>query len=178
MPQGNEEFRLTVETVVDDRRWDEVGLDVVCRSACEAALKTTGYDRGQCEIGILGCSDEKIAGLNRRFRNVHGPTNVLAWPAGPTAVEDLGVSELGNIAVAFETCMMEAKAQGKRPASHLAHLIVHACLHLVGFDHESEDEAEVMEAMELASLARLGIVDPIRLDGGAEMTSTREPVRN
>ena len=159
-PKGSDGLRLSVETVIDDRRWARLEFGEVCRSACNAALAAAGIDPGDYEIGILGCCDERIAGLNRQFRDADGPTNVLAWPAGPSPAAGIGPTELGNIAVAFETCMEEARRLNRRPDSHLAHLIAHACLHLAGFGHETEDEARVMEGLETLSLARLGMDDP------------------
>lgn len=159
-PKGSNGLRLSVETVIDDRRWDRLEFGEVCRSACNAALSAAGIEPGSYEIGVLGCCDERIADLNRRFRNTEGPTNVLAWPAGPDPAAGTGPTELGNIAVAFETCMEEAGTLNRGPDSHLAHLIAHACLHLAGFGHETEEEAKVMEGLEALSLARLGIDDP------------------
>ena len=159
-PKGRNGLRLSVETVIEDSRWNFLEFEEVCRSACDSAFSAAGIEPGDYEIGILGCCDERIAGLNRRFRDSESPTNVLAWPAGPGPAAGSGPKELGNIAVAFETCIEEAGMLNRGPDSHLAHLIAHACLHLAGFAHETEEEAKVMEGLETLALVRLGMDDP------------------
>ena len=97
--------------------------------------------------------------LNARFRGKDGATNVLSFPAPASA----GL-HLGDIALAHGVCAREAVEQGKTLAAHLSHLVVHAVLHLLGYDHEAEAEAEVMEARERRLLAGLGVADPYGLD--------------
>jgi probable rRNA maturation factor len=99
--------------------------------------------------------DEAVADLNGRFRGREGPTNVLSFPAAASARP-----HLGDLALALGICEAEARAQGKPLAHHLQHLVAHGVLHLVGFDHQSDEEAEVMEARERQVLASLGIADP------------------
>jgi probable rRNA maturation factor len=116
---------------------------------------------------ILLADDEAVRDLNARFRGKDAPTNVLAFPspdpgrvpggalfgAGPSA-------HLGDIALAYGVCAREAREQGKPLADHLAHLVIHGVLHLLGFDHQDEAEAEVMEARERTLLAGMGVPDP------------------
>ncbi len=101
--------------------------------------------------------DAEIRELNRLWRQKDQPTNVLAFPGDPDAP---GEGWLGDIVLALETCAAEAAREAKAPSSHLAHLIVHASLHLLGYDHEDEVEASEMEAREIALLHQLGLPNP------------------
>jgi probable rRNA maturation factor len=121
-------------------------------SPASPVLPPEGGDLG---IAILLTSDEVLADLNQRFRHKDGPTNVLSFPAPATAHP-----HLGDIAVAFGVCAREAGEQGKRLEHHLMHLVAHGVLHLVGYDHQTESEAEDMEALERRVLAELGAPDP------------------
>ena len=111
------------------------------------------------EVSLLFCDDARIRELNREWRGLDKPTNVLSFPAVPA--DRLATSPLlGDIAVAFETVSRESKDEGKTLSHHTSHMIVHGLLHLLGYDHETDEEAEEMEALERAALARLGIADP------------------
>lgn len=109
------------------------------------------------ELSLLFCDDAMIQDLNRQWRGQDKPTNVLSFPA---ADEPGAIPLLGDIAVAFETTAREAADEGKPFSAHFCHLVVHGLLHLLGYDHETEAEAEVMEGHERAILAKLGIDDP------------------
>ncbi len=117
---------------------------------------------GVAGLNILLADDAFVQTLNRKFRGRDTPTNVLSFPHGPGQTERLlgAARPLGDIALACETLGSEAKTQGKTFNDHLAHLVVHGVLHLLGYDHEIEAEALAMEACERAILARLGIADP------------------
>ncbi len=122
--------------------------------------------RTPLEIALLACDDTRIATLNADFRSKPSATNVLSWPSGPWTPTRLPPDgELGDIAIAYGTCVREAAEQGKALADHTTHLIVHATLHLLGFDHETDAEAGEMEALEVEILARLGLPDPYRGQG-------------
>jgi probable rRNA maturation factor len=118
--------------------------------AIGAAMKA---ERADGAVALLLADDEALRDLNARWRGKDKATNVLSFPSP----EGFG---LGDIALAFETVSAEARAQGKTLAAHMAHLIVHGFLHLLGYDHEDEDEAAEMEARERAILATLGVDDP------------------
>ena len=109
---------------------------------------------------VLLTSDEAVRDLNARFRRQDKPTNVLSFPAAQNPE-----NHLGDIALAFETCEREAAEQGKSLAHHLQHLVAHGALHLVGYDHQSEPEAQVMEALEREILSGLGVPDPYAATG-------------
>jgi len=96
--------------------------------------------------------------LNRRWRGVDKPTNVLSFPAA--AAPSTAPRYLGDIAISYETTIREAQAQARPFAHHLAHLAVHGFLHLLGYDHQSDAAAEEMEDLERKILARLGMPDP------------------
>jgi probable rRNA maturation factor len=110
------------------------------------------------DVAILLTSDDAVAALNAQYRGQDRPTNVLSFPA--PAVPFAEEQPLGDIAIAYETVMREAAREAKPPIFHLAHLTVHGLLHLAGFDHQADAEAERMEAMEREILASLGIPDP------------------
>lgn len=158
------------DVVIEDPRWEDAGLDALAARGVGAALDW--LDRPEAVVVVLGCDDARIAGLNADFRGKPRATNVLSWPAVEHAPRAPGarpevpqVDELGDIALAFETCEAEAAQQGKGFADHVTHLIVHAVLHLAGFDHVDDADAETMEGAERSILAGLGIADPY-LDHG------------
>ena len=115
----------------------------------------------------MACSDEEIARLNKDFRGIPQPTNVLSWPSTDLVSDVAGQvpslafdPELGDIAMSFETCTGEAEASGIAIADHVTHLLIHASLHLLGYDHIKERDAELMEQIEIYVLAKLGISNP------------------
>lgn len=108
-------------------------------------------------LSILLTNDAEVKTLNAQYRGKNKPTNVLSFPDGEKIG---GVRQLGDIAMAYETIAAEAKAQGKALKHHLSHLAIHGTLHLLGHDHEEDAEAEAMEALEIAILARMGIANP------------------
>ncbi len=116
---------------------------------------------GDAELSVLLCDDEAIARLNAQWRGQHKPTNVLSFPAPPLqgAVRDEKIP-LGDIAIAYETLAREAEENGKTLSAHLSHLVVHGFLHLLGYDHHMDDDAERMERLERDILARIGVADP------------------
>ena len=116
---------------------------------------------------VMACSDEEIARLNKDFRGIPQPTNVLSWPSTDLVSDVAGQvpslafdPELGDIAMSFETCTGEAEASGIAIADHVTHLLIHASLHLLGYDHIKERDAELMEQIEIYVLAKLGISNP------------------
>ncbi|ATQ57170.1 rRNA maturation RNase YbeY [Paracoccus yeei] len=154
-----------VDIVIADERWEDVDLLGMSRRAAHATGEWLGLEGFQ--IVVMGCDDDRIAGLNAEFRGKPKPTNVLSWPAlafdqrEPGVRPDLpDVEELGDIAISFDTCQREAEAQGKPFADHATHLLVHAMLHLAGYDHIDDLDAETMEDAERSILGKLGIPDP------------------
>ena len=134
-------------------------VDDVCRRAAAAALAAADIPPEDIEISLVLADDAFIRALNRQWRDKDAPTNVLAFPCSDSREAD-GIWLLGDVVVAFETTRREADAAGKPLGHHLAHLVVHGVLHLLGYDHVSDEEANEMEALEVVALNRLGIEDP------------------
>ena len=156
------EPHLLVETLIEDPRWQALGIAALSERAARAALVVAELAPEVCEISLLAADDARIAALNATFRGEAGATNVLSWPSddGPTAPHEARF--LGNLALAYETCLAEAEAAGIAPADHVAHLVTHGVLHLLGHDHDDDDEAAAMEALETKILASLGVADPYK----------------
>jgi probable rRNA maturation factor len=127
---------------------------IAAEQALAAAAKTG-------DLAILLAEDETVRDLNARFRDADRPTNVLSFPTpADTPFGDGGRRPLGDIVLALETCVREAAEQRKLLSEHLQHLVAHGVLHLVGYDHQTDGEAEAMEALERRILADLGVPDP------------------
>lgn len=154
------------DVIVDDDRWAALELVVVAENACLAALKIANVAAQGRDICIMACDDARIAELNTEFRKKSSPTNVLSWPAYHLTPETAGWvpndddDSFGDIALAYETCVREASDGNLTLTDHVTHLIVHGCLHLLGYDHERDHDANVMEALEVKALASLGISNP------------------
>ncbi|OYX06466.1 MAG: rRNA maturation RNase YbeY [Caulobacter vibrioides] len=145
-----------IDVEIEDEAWSGAlpGCEAVVRLAAEAAL-ATAQRPGEVSLTILLTGDPAVQDLNGRFRGQDKPTNVLSFPAAESAGP-----YLGDVAMAFGVCAAEARCQHKSLADHLSHLTVHGVLHLLGYDHEADHEAEVMEDMERSILKRLGVRDP------------------
>jgi probable rRNA maturation factor len=130
---------------------------VSIRSWVEAALPAT--DRQPVQVSVRVVDEAESEALNRAYRNKRRPTNVLSFPSG---LDDpaLPVRPLGDLVICAPVVAREAMAQGKEIKAHWAHMCVHGVLHLLGYDHETESEAEAMEALEIRLMARLGYPDP------------------
>jgi probable rRNA maturation factor len=139
---------------VEDDAWTGTlpGAAELARQAAEAAL--AGHAG---EIAILLTGDEAVRDLNLRFLGKDKATNVLAFP-DIAAAEEPG--RLGDIALAFGVCRAEATGQAKPLADHLRHLVIHGVLHLLGYDHQRDEDATRMEAVERRLLAGMNIPDP------------------
>jgi probable rRNA maturation factor len=131
--------------------------------AIAAAAEFVTADVGESELAVMLTDDAGIQTLNRSWRGIDKPTNVLSFPAlqptGAPSVDD-APRMLGDIAIAYQTTRREADDEQKPFDHHLSHLAVHGFLHLIGHDHEQDDDAETMEALEREILAQLGIPDP------------------
>ena len=146
--------------------WEALGIEAVAaalRISPYAEMLKTGYT---AEISIRLTDDDEVRELNKQYRHKDKPTNVLSFPMvqadllGALDNSDDGEVLLGDIILARGVCEREAAEKGVTTAGHATHLIVHGTLHLLGFDHIADDEAEAMEDLERAALATLGIDDP------------------
>jgi len=154
---------MTEVLVVADCWQGEPEAEAVIQRAIAAAAEAVDADVGDAELAVMLTDDSGIRTLNSNWRSIDKPTNVLSFPAlQPTAPSRPGDAPrmLGDIAIAYETMRQEADDEQKPFHHHLSHLAVHGFLHLIGYDHETEGEAEVMEALEQEILAQLGIPDP------------------
>lgn len=161
---------MTVDVEIEDNRWRDAGLTLLAETAAAATLRYLGLGEERFEISILACNDARIAELNGAFRDKAGATNVLSWPSAERGGDHAGDApeppdpaldaELGDIAIAFETCAREAAEAGLTLADHATHLVVHGALHLLGYDHIHDTDADLMERIEVEILATLGVKDP------------------
>jgi probable rRNA maturation factor len=148
---------LAVDILTESEAWRAVPeAEAVIRRA--VALAAAAVSTSEGELAILLTDDSAIHTLNRQWRGRDEPTNVLSFP-GPEPQPDTPVL-LGDIVIAYDTVAREALAEDKPIRHHLAHLAVHGFLHLVGYDHETDKEAQAMETLETVVLARLGVPDP------------------
>jgi probable rRNA maturation factor len=147
----------SIDVIVNCDRWLQQCPDaaVLATAAARAALEETTSG----VVGVVLTDDTEQRQLNRTYRSKDAPTNVLAFPLGEAAPHGAPLL-LGDIVLAYETVAREAADQRKPLADHLRHLVVHGVLHLLGFDHETDTDAALMEAREIEILARLGVPDP------------------
>lgn len=176
---------IDIEVVAKDTTWhlELEGAEQIARRAARAVLGHAAVrgtltrhrlwpaerprgpdDPASAELVLVLADDRLVRSLNRDYRGHDKPTNVLSFAGLDETVEAAADRPvlLGDVVLARETIAREAEAQGKTAAEHLAHLVVHGVLHLLGYDHESMPEAERMESLERAILADLGIADPYR----------------
>ncbi len=160
---------MHIDVVIEDPRWADAGLDLLAARAGQAVAHCIDLPKG-ADAALLACDDTRIADLNADFRGKPAPTNVLSWPStdiapdpatgAPPPITD---PELGDMAISFDTCASEALQQSKGFEDHVIHLIVHGLLHLCGYDHEKDQEAAVMEQLEIEILANLNISNPYEI---------------
>jgi len=177
-----------IDLIIEEPAWTDAlpgiealpGIQVAADTAARLALEAADLEPGHWTISLLACDDTRIAGLNRKFRGKSTPTNVLSWPAFDLAPKHPGAhpapppqgisgppQHLGDVAIALQTTRREAEDNATPLKDHVIHLILHGCLHLLGFDHETDEDAETMERIETRALARIGVNDPyLRGDAG------------
>jgi len=144
---------VQVDLIVEEAGWNAVpDLEALCERAFAAGASV---EPAEGVVSLLLADDATLHALNRDFRDKDKPTDVLSFPA-----HEMDRPLLGDIAVALGVSARDAETQGISLADHLTHLLVHGYLHLLGHDHEAEDEAAIMEALEIKALASLGIPNP------------------
>ena len=144
---------VTITILTHDERWK--GLAPTVRRAAEAALAAERMKRASLTLVLT--NDAEVQGLNRDYRHKDKPTNVLSFPDG---AKEAGVTQLGDVILAYETLAREAAEQNKRLKHHLTHLTIHGVLHLLGYDHVEEAQANAMENKEIAILTSMGVANP------------------
>jgi probable rRNA maturation factor len=158
--------RLHTDISVSHGGWVSAVGDVesVCHRAALAAFGTcVDMKLAQVEISILLTDDKNLRDLNKKYRAIDKPTNVLSFTnlsENKTFQFEALPHLLGDVVIAYETTLNEAEQEGKKLADHLSHLVIHGVLHLLGHDHEHYAQAVLMEALETSTLATLGIPDP------------------
>ncbi|MDG1417240.1 MAG: rRNA maturation RNase YbeY [Maricaulis sp.] len=169
---------LAVDVIVEEESWTQLaGKAVLAERAVAAAAAELPNARAGV-IAILLTDDASVASMNEQFRGKTGPTNVLSFPAAAN-VEN----HLGDIALAWGVVECEAANKSCSVADHLRHLIIHGFLHLQGYDHQADEEAEIMEAIECRALSRLGVANPYTMNTDDEdgndvaKPDTQEPGR-
>lgn len=162
---------IHIDLLYEDTRWKSLRLAPLAQSAVDSVAEVLNIPLGY-EVAILACDDPKISILNEDFRGKPSPTNVLSWPSEDRAPLIPGESplslpkpdamdpELGDIAISYDTCLREAKEQNKAFEDHVLHLLIHGTLHLLGYDHIEDEDAALMERLEVTVLAKLGKSDP------------------
>ncbi|MBI1386803.1 MAG: rRNA maturation RNase YbeY [Rhizobiales bacterium] len=178
---GSAGLQLEVDVIGEHEPWLAfadltAALDAAARVAIEFAAADgqralsawlTGRRAG---VTILLCDDATMADLNGRFRGKPSPTNVLSFPGAPDAshLPPGEVFGLGDVALGYETVVAEAAGLGRSLRDHAMHLAVHGTLHLLGYDHEDDGEADRMEEIEIRVLAELGVANPYESDAVVE----------
>lgn len=161
-----------LDVAVQAEGWPDKDWEALAAKASTAALSQSPYGEwlgwdAVIEVAVRLTSDDEVRTLNAQYRSKDKPTNVLSFPMiqpdlleSVTQNSDDGEVILGDIVLALGVCEREAEERGIPVQDHAAHLIVHGTLHLLGYDHQGDAEAEAMEAMERAALADLGLHDP------------------
>ena len=154
---------LTIDVVIDSDLWKkQPDAEATIRRAMTEAARACATAPGDVAVVLTG--DDAIQALNKRWRGQDKPTNVLSFAALDGARPKPGMPWLlGDVVLTSGVIAREAKAQRKSVQHHLSHLAVHGVLHLLGYDHEQDRDAEAMEALEIAALAGMGIANPYEL---------------
>ena len=148
---------MNIEVLSNDPRWK--GLRPTALRAAEAALKARKIKNAAVVISLS--NDAEVKELNHQYRKKNKPTNVLSFTNGD---EEEGITQLGDIILAYETVLAESKQQKKPLKHHVTHLVIHGILHLLGWDHEESTAAQQMEAIEIKILKRMSIANPYESD--------------
>ncbi len=154
---------MIINVDADEEAWAAVLPDAgrLAVSAVNAAAGFLGQDLGNSALEVVLATDEDVAELNGQWRGKPKPTNVLSFPAAPGITVPPGEPRpLGEIILAAGVVAREAAEQSKLPAAHFTHLVVHGFLHIMGYDHAVEAEADRMERLETEILAQMGIANP------------------
>jgi probable rRNA maturation factor len=161
---------INFQFVAEYSRWDVKNLEKIAGRISEAINTQLQLPRNSSAVVLL-CNDAKIHQLNMDFRGNDTTTNILSWPSEDLKVATAGQRpklavnpELGDIAMAFEVCFSEARAGHVKLSDHLAHLLLHGTLHLLGYDHIEHADAIIMEAIEIDILAKLCISNPYTIN--------------
>ena len=167
-------LNTTIEITVDCKEWYLVDSNIegVCQKTIATVFKNqlAPFSSSEREIGVLLTTNDRMFDLNKLYRKKDVPTNVLSFPSGSQNFDELPFV-LGDIAIGYSITLEESIKANLTFLNHMQHLLVHGCLHLLGFDHKKTNEAEEMERIEIKILRQLDIDDPYNL-------STRENINS
>ena len=150
---------MNLEISIECDSWNEEEMKLITTECAEAVFSELGLDKNNLEICFLFTNNEEMCVLNKTYRGMDKPTNVLSFPMG-TPSGNGNYCILGSIALAFGIIVREALDQKKSIQNHLKHLIIHGLLHLMGYNHTSESDAERMETLEITILKKLAVKNP------------------
>ncbi len=157
---------------MESKKWDKEKSVLTANQAVSSTLAHLNLDPNQFEVAILACDNKKIMDLNTQFRGINKETNILSWPekdlsskvSGSMPMKPKSINRgsvfLGNLAISYEFIVKEAEKLDRDFCHHLYHLISHGTLHLLGFVHDLELDAKIMENIEIEILSKVGIENP------------------
>jgi len=156
---------IEIDITLQDKRWHDAinDIDALVTNAVSKALHSRLNGLESVEISIVLADDTIIQELNKSYRNIDKPTNVLSFPiTEPKELESPAAPfcALGDIIISYDTISREAEEQKKDVTAHFTHMLVHGCLHLLHYDHQDENEAEIMEKLEIEILSQLNVKNP------------------
>ncbi len=171
---------IKINIKFEEKKWREINFRSMARQAFEVTLRSLSREDivEKAEVSILACNDQVMRKYNNQYRDTNDPTDVLSWPRrnqlyerealislpnGPTKVGQNDLYELGDVAISYDTCVNQAKELGLKLESHVVHLLVHACLHLLGFSHQKDSDFQIMKDLEIKCLEACGIENPYLL---------------
>ena len=169
---------IIANIVLKDDRWKKLPLKKMAVTSLNLIVDDVLKKTSDFEISILATNDPGVIYLNNNFRGYNYATNILSWPehryqrkkpgsfpqlVSTSVVHSYGLNFLGNLAISFDRCSIESLEGNLAFEDHITHLLIHGCLHLVGFDHENELDAKLMEDIEKKLLSKLGIRNPYGL---------------
>jgi len=165
-------YALTIDIAQDGGAWPEgaEALDRLIERAVAAALAAAAPRvprADSLEVCVVLADDPFVHDLNNRYRGKDKATNVLSFPSGLAMLDPSAPRALGDVVLAFETVSAEAQAMGKALRAHVAHLVVHGTLHLLGYTHEDDEDGDIMTAAERAAMEAVGFSDPYANTEGA-----------
>ena len=159
------ELAASIDLCVEDDNWTAVqGLEKSITNAVRAALSQCDASTRPISLTIVLDNNQRIEALNANWRDKPKPTNILSFPAPENSTSDAGETYIGDLILAYDVIFDEANEQRKPLATHLCHLIIHGVLHLLGFDHQNDEEAFVMEQLEIKAMVGLGLSDPYQMN--------------
>lgn len=152
---------VEIDIVKNAGDWpDEDAIEALARTCVSEVFSTLNFANVDSELSLVLTDDAEIRAINTQWRSIDKPTNVLSFPAFNVVVGQAPKAMLGDVILAYETILREADLEKISFNDHLSHLIIHGLLHLLGYDHENDKDAEEMESLETAILAKLEIADP------------------